>query len=118
MKLIGRVCTLTLLVPALAALLLTESSAAQTSQPSPASAAYPSEMPAKFEPVTASFDYTRRDVMIPMRDGVKLHTVILVPKGARNAPCSLNHARSCVTVPPEASWEAARQARSQICSTP
>jgi len=24
--------------------------------------------------------------MIPMRDGVKLHTVILVPKGARNAP--------------------------------
>ncbi len=89
MKLIGRVCTLTLLVPALAALLLTESSAAQTSQPSPASAAYPSEMPAKFEPVTASFDYTRRDVMIPMRDGVKLHTVILVPKGAKNAPILL-----------------------------
>ena len=31
---------------------------------------------------TDSFDYVRRDVMIPMRDGVKLHTVILVPKGA------------------------------------
>ncbi len=31
---------------------------------------YPSETPAKFEPVTSSFDYTRRDVMIPMRDGV------------------------------------------------
>ena len=27
--------------------------------------------------------------MIPMRDGVKLHTVILVPKGARNAPILL-----------------------------
>jgi putative CocE/NonD family hydrolase len=27
--------------------------------------------------------------MIPMRDGIKLHTVILVPKGARNAPILL-----------------------------
>jgi len=34
---------------------------------------YPSETPAKSEMVTSSFDYTRRDVMIPMRDGVKLH---------------------------------------------
>jgi hypothetical protein len=50
---------------------------------------YPSETPAKFEPVTSSFDYTRRDVMIPMRDGVKLHTVVLVPKGASRAPILL-----------------------------
>ena len=28
------------------------------------------------------YDYEKRDVMIPMRDGVKLHTVILVPKSA------------------------------------
>jgi putative CocE/NonD family hydrolase len=42
----------------------------------------PSETPQKFEPTNAGFEYTRRDVMIPMRDGVKLHTVILVPKGA------------------------------------
>jgi predicted acyl esterase len=28
-------------------------------------------------------------VMIPMRDGVKLHTVILIPKGARRAPILL-----------------------------
>jgi len=28
-------------------------------------------------------------VMIPMRDGVKLHTVVLVPKGARHAPILL-----------------------------
>ena len=27
--------------------------------------------------------------MIPMRDGVKLHTVILVPKGASRAPILL-----------------------------
>jgi putative CocE/NonD family hydrolase len=45
-----------------------------------------SETPAKFEPTNHGFNYERRNVMIPMRDGIKLHTVILVPKGARNAP--------------------------------
>ena len=49
----------------------------------------PSETPATFQPLTAGFDYVRRDVMIPMRDGVKLHTVILVPKGATHAPILL-----------------------------
>ena len=49
----------------------------------------PSETPRQFRPVTDSFDYVRRDVMIPMRDGVKLHTVILVPRGAKGAPILL-----------------------------
>ena len=49
----------------------------------------PSEMPAHLEPVTSSFDYAKRDVMIPMRDGVKLHTVIVIPKDAKNAPILL-----------------------------
>jgi len=49
----------------------------------------PSESPAQVKPVTDSFDYSRREVMIPMRDGVKLHTVILIPKGAKNAPILL-----------------------------
>src|SRR5690349_8941258 len=49
----------------------------------------PSERPDKFEPTYEGFDYTRREVMIPMRDGVKLHTVILVPKGAKSAPILL-----------------------------
>ena len=44
------------------------------------------DIPAKFEAPRASYDYVKRDVMIPMRDGVKLHTVIVVPKGAKNAP--------------------------------
>ncbi len=35
------------------------------------------------------FDYDKREVMVPMRDGVKLYTVIVVPKGARNAPILL-----------------------------
>jgi putative CocE/NonD family hydrolase len=49
----------------------------------------PSESPSQVKPVTDTFDYIRRDVMIPMRDGVKLHTVILIPKGAKNAPILL-----------------------------
>jgi putative CocE/NonD family hydrolase len=49
----------------------------------------PSETPTVFEPVTGSFDYVRRDLMIPMRDGVRLHTVVIVPKGARRAPMLL-----------------------------
>ncbi|HWZ77882.1 MAG TPA: CocE/NonD family hydrolase [Candidatus Sulfotelmatobacter sp.] len=53
------------------------------------SASLPSETPEKLEPVTDGFDYVKRDVMIPMRDGVKLHTVILIPKGAKNAPILL-----------------------------
>ena len=34
-------------------------------------------------------DYVKRVVMIPMRDGVKLYTVIVVPKGAQRAPIML-----------------------------
>src|SRR5262249_28054714 len=61
---------------------------AQTPPP-PKYPAYPSETPATVTPSEEGFDYTRRDVMIPMRDGVRLHTVILVPKGARGAPILL-----------------------------
>src|SRR5262245_58096746 len=49
----------------------------------------PSETPAKFEARTDGFDYSRREVMIPMRDGVKLRTIVLVPKGAKGAPMLL-----------------------------
>jgi len=45
-----------------------------------------SEIPEKFTPKTDSFDYIRREEMIPMRDGVKLKTIILVPKEAQDAP--------------------------------
>jgi len=57
---------------------------AQTAAPQSTQTTLPSETPLHFVPATTGFDYTRRDVMIPMRDGVKLHTVILVPKGAKN----------------------------------
>jgi len=49
----------------------------------------PSDIPSKFTPVTTSFNYSKRTVMIPMRDGVKLNTIIVVPKGAKNAPILL-----------------------------
>src|SRR5437764_297861 len=69
-------------------LLFTASPAAQTS-PTPTPATLQSETPQTFTPTNYGFDYVRRDVMIQMRDGVKLHTVILVPKGARRAPILL-----------------------------
>ena len=53
--------------------------------PKPLYPEYPSETPDKFIPVTESYDFTLREVMIPMRDGVKLHTIVLVPKGATHA---------------------------------
>lgn len=66
-----------------------EPSAAQQTPASPNEAGLPNETPAQLNVVTDSFDYARRVVMIPMRDGTKLHTVILVPKGAKNAPILL-----------------------------
>jgi putative CocE/NonD family hydrolase len=51
--------------------------------------ALPSETPAQFVPVTAGFDYVKRSVMVPMRDGVKLNTVVIVPRNARGAPILL-----------------------------
>ncbi len=47
------------------------------------------DVPAKFTPPSAQNDYDKRVVMIPMRDGAKLYTVIVVAKGAANAPIVL-----------------------------
>ena len=52
-------------------------------------AGLPSETPANFRPRTDDFDYVKREEMIPMRDGVKLKTYILVPKGANQTPILL-----------------------------
>jgi len=79
-KAMGPVRVLALLRPMLGILLFVDLAAAQTNPPEPKYPDFPSETPAKFEPVTTSFDHTERDVMIPMRDGVKLHTVIFWAK--------------------------------------
>jgi putative CocE/NonD family hydrolase len=90
MKPIDRVRSLALVAPMLGAWLAVEPSRAQTPPPPPVKyPALPSETPTTFTPATDSFDYVKRDVMIPMRDGVRLHTVVLVPKGARSAPILL-----------------------------
>ena len=47
------------------------------------------DIPKSFTVPTESHDYIKRVVMIPMRDGVKLYTVIMVPKGAAHAPILL-----------------------------
>lgn len=49
----------------------------------------PSDIPGTLPPAAPDFDFVKRDVMIPMRDGVGLHTVILLPKGLSNAPILL-----------------------------
>ena len=48
-------------------------------------ATLPNESPVSMQRSTDGFDYVRREAMIPMRDGTKLHTVVLVPNGARRA---------------------------------
>src|ERR1700728_3816821 len=42
-----------------------------------------------FTPPHIGYDYVKRVEMIPMRDGVKLYTVIVIPKGAHDAPIVL-----------------------------
>ena len=44
------------------------------------------DRPATFVAPTDRDPAELREVMIPMRDGVKLHTVIIIPKGISNAP--------------------------------
>ncbi|MBB5056702.1 hypothetical protein HDF16_001387 [Granulicella aggregans] len=56
-------------------------------QAAPQYPSYPSETPTTLRQPTYAgegMDYERREVMIAMRDGVKLHTVILVPKAAKH----------------------------------
>jgi len=45
-----------------------------------------SDIPVKWQEPEGGHDYVEREEMIPMRDGVKLHTVILLPKGAHGLP--------------------------------
>jgi putative CocE/NonD family hydrolase len=48
-----------------------------------------SDIPAEFKAPKADYNYTKRVEMIPMRDGVKLYTVIVIPKGATRVPILL-----------------------------
>jgi putative CocE/NonD family hydrolase len=65
------------------------STAAVSAQQGPNTAPPGGDVPARFVPPTAQNDYIKREVMIPMRDGTKLYTVIVIPKNAVNAPIVL-----------------------------
>ncbi len=47
------------------------------------------DVPAKFVAPRTDYDYIKRVEMVPMRDGVKLYTVIVIPKRAKGAPIVL-----------------------------
>ena len=70
--------------PFLAALFLCLASAAfaQTPPITP-------DIPKTFTAPRDGYDYVKRVEMIPMRDGVKLYTVIVIPNGAKGAPMLL-----------------------------
>src|SRR4051812_10849932 len=44
------------------------------------------DIPKRFAAPRADFQYERREAMIPMRDGVKLYTVLIVPKRSGRMP--------------------------------
>jgi uncharacterized protein len=46
----------------------------------------PSDVPKDFKVRELDQGFVKRTQMIPMRDGVKLNTLIVIPKGAKNAP--------------------------------
>ncbi|WP_428377042.1 CocE/NonD family hydrolase [Lichenicoccus sp.] len=48
------------------------------------------DIPAHFRPVLSEYDYDKRNVMIPMRDGVRLHAVIIVPHSVKHGPIMLD----------------------------
>jgi putative CocE/NonD family hydrolase len=48
------------------------------------------DIPQHFTAPRAEFQYVRREVMIPMRDGVKLYAVLIIPKAAGKFPIMLD----------------------------
>jgi putative CocE/NonD family hydrolase len=82
------------LLLAAAAALVAVPLAAQQTPPAPKDAQAQAEssggdIPQTFAPPREGYDYVKREEMVPMRDGTKLYTVIVVPKGAKDAPIVL-----------------------------
>src|SRR5271170_8313354 len=61
---------------------------AQTTQSAPMKIG-DDQMGHEFRPPAVEYNYDRRVVMVPMHDGIKLFTVIFIPKGAHDAPIML-----------------------------
>jgi hypothetical protein len=73
-----------------AALFLLILASAGQAAPPPCTSIPPSDIPAKFKPVAEAHHYALREVMIPMRDGVRLHSFIVIPEGLTHAPILLS----------------------------
>src|SRR6266581_386501 len=69
------------------------------------------DIPKKYEAPASSYDYVKREVMVPMRDAVRLHTVIVIPRGASRAPIILTR------TPYNASGRAEREASPHMLGT-
>jgi putative CocE/NonD family hydrolase len=87
-----RSCALHLLTPWLAAstVLAAEPAAVPAAAPAPAVRPMTPDVVASYDEVRPQADYVKRVVMIPMRDGVKLYTVIVMKKGTTNGPILLS----------------------------
>jgi len=48
------------------------------------------DIPQRFTPQRGDFSYVRREAMIPMRDGAKLYTILIIPKGGGRFPIMLD----------------------------
>jgi uncharacterized protein len=62
------------------------------------------------------FDYIKRVEMVPMRDGVKLYTVIMIPKAAKNAPIVLT--RTCYNAAARASAARSSAGNALVAAAP
>jgi uncharacterized protein len=78
------------MIPIVAASICAVVSLPARAEPPQSASALPGDIPAKFEQVTSLNDFEKREAMIPMRDGVKLYTVIVIPRGATHAPIILD----------------------------
>jgi putative CocE/NonD family hydrolase len=73
----------------IAAGLLFTASAAFSQTPAPVTPTTPDVID-QFEQTLPSADFIRREAMVPMRDGTKLYTVVVMKKGTANAPILLS----------------------------
>jgi putative CocE/NonD family hydrolase len=81
----------TLLGALAAGLLVTAAGGTALAKPAqPPGAAVSGDIPSNFAAPKTIFDFEKREVMIPMRDGAKLFTVIIIPAGASHAPIILD----------------------------
>jgi putative CocE/NonD family hydrolase len=92
---------------ALATLSLILSTSALAAQPAPVTPMTP-DVVASYDPVRPEADFVKRVAMVPMRDGVKLYTVIVFKKGTTNGPILLSR------TPYDAKGSVARNASQRI----